>query len=344
VEIKTEPLLAHLAAKVEVHSPLSIELISGGRSNLTFAITDSTGQQWVLRKPPAGATEKNTHNVGREFRILAALHRAGVPVPEPIFFGDAGVLTETPAFVMSHVGGVTLDSPGNADRLDASAKQRLASQMIKELAALHRLDPGQIGLGELVRDKGLIERQLRRWGQQLDHYPKVTSGLIWDVAELLEAGIPVPQRTSIVHGDFKLGNLRVSDQGELLSILDWELALTGDPLMDLGWLLASWSLPGDPNTWIVAPPTQSPGFPDKEWLASEYGQVSGLDIRQLDYYVAFALWRWSCINEGHLARFSAGVMGQKTIDRDAVSEQIKWQLKEAARLLSGPSLNTARSV
>jgi aminoglycoside phosphotransferase (APT) family kinase protein len=318
----------------ELVAPFSAELISGGRSNLTYGLLDGGGRRYVLRRPPLGELAASAHDVAREWGIVSALSSTDVPVPRPVALCEDPALIGAPFFVMEFVAGETLEDPASAGRLTEAACADAASSLIAILARLHRHDVAALGLGALVRPGRLIERQLRRWGRQLDSYDALTSDLIRSVGADLERRIPPEQSVSLVHGDYKLNNLRIDEAGEVVAVLDWELAAVGDPLVDLGWLLASWGRPSDEGTWIVEPPSLAAGFPDREVLVERYAAESGMCLEQIEYYIAFAYWRWSCINEGIRARFERGAMGEKRIDLDRVKAQIQWQLEAAAELLA----------
>ncbi|HEY4098251.1 MAG TPA: phosphotransferase family protein [Baekduia sp.] len=333
--IATGALEAWMRHRVDVDAPLDLRVIAGGRSNLTYAITDGAGRRFILRRPPRGRLEGSAHDMGREFQIIEALGPTAVPVPAVVGYHGEADIAGAPFFVMEHVGGETIADPDVAGALSAAAKGRLARELAAVLATLHAVDPAVIGLGALRRPTGLIERQLRRWGGQIDGYDRVSSDLFRPVLAALANRVPEPQRVSLVHGDFKLGNLRVDADGRVVAVLDWELAAIGDPLVDLGWLLASWAQPDEPGVWIAPPPTAGGGFCSRAELLAAYAEHSELDLSQLHYYLAFAYWRWSCINEGVVARAEAGAGMATKVDAGAARAQIRWQLQAADDLLSG---------
>ncbi len=326
-----------LSERVEITAPVDVRLIASGHSNLTYLVTDRAGRRLVLRRPPRGPLVGTAHNMRREFRIIDALGSTEVPVPAVVGYGEEPEITAAPFFVMEYVGGSTISDRSAGAAMMAASKLRVAPEMTVSLARLHRLDPLELGLHDLRRDEGLVERQLRRWHRQPQEHAKLTSGPIGQLYETLAGNVPTPQRTCLVHGDFKIGNIRFRPDGTILAVLDWELAAVGDPLVDVGWLLASWAEPGQSADWIVEPPTLVPGFGSRAELLSTLKAESDLDLGGIDYYVAFAYWRWSCINEGILERFANGAMAGKQIDLDAVRGQIRWQLAAAASLLSGGS-------
>lgn len=316
-----------------VSAPVSSKLIAGGHSNLTYELRDAGDRRLVLRRPPLSLRSGGAHDMGREFKIIAALAGTAVPVPRPVAHCADESVIGAPFFVMEFVGGNTIADPPAAGELSDAARRRVGEAAVDALVELHRLDVTQIGLGDLIRPGSYFERQLRRWAGQLDTYPSLTTPLLRDVGRRLGERIPRQQRTSLVHGDYKMSNLRVDEHGEVVAVLDWELTAVGDPLADLGWLLASWPSPSDAGTWIVPPPSLAGGFLDASALAQRYGERSGLHLGELDYYVAFAQWRWSCINERHLARIHDGSMADASVDPADVRAQILFQAGEAAARL-----------
>lgn len=315
-------------------APATVSLIPGGRSNLTYLVTDAAGQRVILRRPPLGPLLRSAQDVTREWAMLRAFARTPVPTAQPLAHCADAAVIGAPFFVMGYVDGVTVADPATAAGLSPAARAALADSVTTVLAELHAQDPLAIGLGEFVRAGAYLERQLRRWSRQIKGQELVDASLIAEVRDRLAARMPAGGRTCVVHGDYKLANLRIGPDGGIRAVLDWELAALGDPLADLGWLLASWAQPGDGSAWIVPPPTSAGGFPDGGALAAAYAEKAGVDAGAIGYYVAFAYWRWSCINEGIRARFASGAMGDQPLDLSAVEAQIRWQLCRARELLS----------
>jgi aminoglycoside phosphotransferase (APT) family kinase protein len=314
--------------------PISLTLIASGRSNFTYEARNASGRRVAVRRPPMGAREFSAHDVEREGKILQALEAGPVPVPRVVAIGsesEAGV----PVLVMEFVGGETILDCAHGERLDGPARESVGPCLIEALAALHGLDVVATKLDGLRRPGGLVERQLRRWRSQLELADELTTAVLLEVHSELARRVPAPQGEALVHGDYKLANVRVDVYGALVAVLDWELAAIGDPLVDLGWLIASWAPPEDERAWITEPPTAAGGFASRQTLVDHYRAATGFDLDELDYYVAFANWRWCCINEGILRRINSGVMLGKAIDPDVVRAQILWQASEAFALLDG---------
>ncbi|KXF50702.1 hypothetical protein AXA44_18125 [Rhodococcus sp. SC4] len=327
--IRTEAVNRWLAENVEgVAEPVSFSLISGGRSNLTFRATDAAGTVRALRRPPTGGLLSTAHDMSREWRFITALWGTDVPVPEPVAYCTDTEITGCEFYVMNFVDGLVLAGEQDANRLSLAARTQAGTNLIDVLAALHRIEPEHVGLGDLVRGGNYVERQLRRWQIQLHQSGSPDLALLDEAHEILAAHIP-EQGFGIVHGDFRPGNLAFGDDGSVLAVFDWELATVGDPLADLGWLLASWGQPGDEVPPSLVGPSTAPGFPTRAELADRYAESSGRDVSRLPYYVAFARWRIACIAAGVQARYRSGAMGDDGYHAEERVEQLHQQVVTA---------------
>jgi aminoglycoside phosphotransferase (APT) family kinase protein len=212
---------------------------------------------------------------------------------------------------MEHVDGVVpRDEATVAASLDVAAREASASSLVDALVALHQVDPEAVGLGDLGRHHGYLERQLARWQRQLDQTRTRPLPALDEVHRRLAANLPTqagPAR--IVHGDFRLDNVVLSPAGQVLAVLDWELCTLGDPLADVGLLQVYWADPGDRTLPLGSAPTVMPGFPNRAAVAEAYATRSGRDLSQLDTYVAFASWKLAVILEGVVARHAGGAYG-----------------------------------
>jgi aminoglycoside phosphotransferase (APT) family kinase protein len=332
-ETQIDSWLARAAPAVA--RPVTAEVLSGGRSNLTFTLTDATGRQWVLRRPPLHVGIGTGHDVLREFQIIRALAGAtGVPVPTPVA-GSADLdVIGAPFYLMDYVDGIILADPDAARGLNPRARLDLSESVVATLATLHSVDIDAIGLTELRRPGDLVSRQLKQWLTQLAKHDGLVAEKLRAMGRTLASRVTPAQRTSLVHGDYKLGNMVATSIGGVAAVLDWELTSIGDPLIDIGWLIASWAPADDDRPWVAIPPTTAGGFAEPSRLGELYARHSGLDVGQLDFFVAFAYWRWSCINLVTLARFASGAMGSRTIDTTAMQGQIEWQVTAAERALA----------
>jgi aminoglycoside phosphotransferase (APT) family kinase protein len=292
--------------------PLRVAQLPGGRSNLTYRVDDAAGSSWVLRRPPLHGVLPSAHDMGREHRVIAAL--AGTPVPVPATFGlcQDPAVTGAPFYVMGHVDGIVpRDEATVAAGLDLPARGAAASSLVDALVALHQVDPDRVGLGQLGRHHGYLERQLARWQGQLEQTRTRPLPALDEVHRRLAANLPAqagPAR--IVHGDFRLDNVVLSPAGRVLAVLDWELCTLGDPLADVGLLQVYWADPGDRTLPLGSAPTVMPGFPRRAAVAEAYAARSGRDLSELDTYVAFASWKLAVILEGVVARHAGGAYGE----------------------------------
>jgi aminoglycoside phosphotransferase (APT) family kinase protein len=292
--------------------PLRFERLPGGRSNLTYRVRDAAGGDFVLRRPPLHGVLPSAHDMAREHRIIAALAGTQVPVPAALGLCEDPAVTGAPFYVMAYVDGtVPADEATVAAAFDEQARAAAADSLVDALVALHRVDPDAVGLGQLGRREGYLERQLRRWQRQLEQSRARELPVLDEVHRRLAAAIPAqvgPAR--VVHGDYRLDNTILSPAGRVLAVLDWELCTLGDPLADVGLLLVYWAEPGDSSLPLLTAPSRLPGFPPRATLIAAYAARSGRALGELDYYVAFACWKLAVILEGVHARYSAGAYGE----------------------------------
>ena len=310
--IRVEATTAWFVAKVPgARAPLSFQVIAGGRSNLTYLVRDSGGGSWVLRRPPLTGVLPSAHDMAREHRIISALRDTPVPVPEAIGLCDDSSVTGAPFYVMGYVDGIVpRDERTVAGTFDERQRATSARSLVEVLVALHGVDPVAVGLGDLGRREGYVERQLRRWTRQWEQSKTRELPAMEEAGRRLAAGVPAQQGSgTIVHGDYRLDNLILSPAGEVLAVLDWELCTLGDPLADVGLLMVYWSDPGDDVLPLDSTVTALPGFPRRAEVAEAYATASGRDLSQLDFYVAFGYWKLAAILEGVYARFAAGAYG-----------------------------------
>jgi aminoglycoside phosphotransferase (APT) family kinase protein len=313
-----------------VTSPLSFSLIAGGRSNFTYTVTDSAGQRFVLRRPPLGPLLPSAHDMGREHRIMTALQDSPVPVPPVVGLCTDEAVTGAPFYVMWFVDGVILRDQPTAEAVPEPIRVAAADSLVDVLADLHGLEPSAVGLGELGKQEGYVERLLRRWRGQWEKSKTRNLPIVDEVAERLAAGIPTAGPARIVHGDYRLDNVIVSpEDGSVQAVLDWELCTLGDPLADVGMLLVYWTEPGDEFSALTWAPTLAAGFPDRKEVAARYAAASGRDLSEIDYYVALGYWKIAVILEGVYARYRSGAYGE-TDDSWREFEQSVPQLAEAA--------------
>lgn len=290
--------------------PYEFELIVGGRSNLTFLVTDASGRQFVLRRPPTGHVLATAHNMEREHRIISAVGRTDVPVPGTLGLCTDEAVNGAPFYVMDYIAGEVLDSPEKADLVPFDLRRQTSEHLVDVLATLHDADVDEIGLGDLARREGYVERQIKRWSTQWANSKTREIPAIEEVARHLAANVPVQQGVAIAHGDYRFGNCIVDvSHGRVSAVLDWELCTLGDPLADLGYLGVYWV--GADGEGRHNDPTSAPGFLSYAEVVARYADRTGRDVSDIDYYVAFSSWRLAVISEGVYARYLHGAMGDQ---------------------------------
>lgn len=304
-----EPLLRRLLTGAEA-GPLRLERIGGGQSNPTFFLGfGEAPARWVLRKPPAATgLSPGAHAVDREVRVLRALEGSTVPVPRVLHFeADAG-LVGTPFYVMERLHGRILPwlrSPGPTP----DERREMVLQMADALGALHALDWGALGLADYGRAGAYFPRQLER----LDRQWQALAGTVADdagtVLRWLGAHLPVESPTTLIHGDFRLGNLIFQpDSPRIAGVLDWELSTLGDPLSDLAYVLLAWHLPPGVFDGVCGPDRATLGIPDEAEVRARYYAAAPPGTPPLaPFHLVFTLFRGAVMARGIVARAEAGL-------------------------------------
>jgi len=302
-----DKLGAWLARQGLAAGPLTITPIGEGHSNLTYLVSDGAGRL-VLRRPPPPPIPPGANDVLRETRFLLAAAGTGVPVPEVLVVAEAGEVMDVPCYAMAHLEGdvCTTDLPGAIDT--PAEHRRIAHALVDVLAALQAIDWQAAGLGDIARPDGFLERQLERLPRLIaDEDGKVPAGF-GTLGDDLAATRPVSGPPAIVHGDLRLGNVMLSRTApaRILGVLDWELAGIGDPLTDLGYLLAAYAVPGEaPHALTeMSAATLGPGFPTRAELAARYAAATGRDVSRIGWYQAFALWKLAVLFEYSHRRYA----------------------------------------
>ncbi|MEU5211393.1 phosphotransferase family protein [Streptomyces sp. NPDC020742] len=287
-----------------VGGPLRAQLIEGGRSNLTYRITDGAGS-WVVRRPPLGHVLATAHDMRREHRVISALHRTPVPVPEALLLCADEAVLGAPFYVMELVEGTPYRTAAQLAPLGPKRTRAVVLSLVDTLVELHAVDPEAVGLGDFGRPDGFLERQLRRWGKQLEASKNRELPGIDELHRALGGALPASPAPAVVHGDYRLDNVLIGADDTLRAVLDWEMSTLGDPLTDLG-LLAMYStdldLPGSP----VSTTSGAPGHPSPAELIERYAARSGRDTSAIAWYTAFAWFKLAVILEGIHYRYTLG--------------------------------------
>jgi len=296
-------------AGVDLDGALSAELIAGGRSNLTFCLTDGT-RRWVLRTPPRTGRTPSAHDIAREHRVTTALAGTGVPVAEAIALCADESLIGGPFTIAAFVDGRSIQTQRQLAEVSDPALTDVARSLIEVLAALHRVDYTHVGLEDFGRPDGYAQRQLGRWTAQWDIVGDSRLGkLAAAVRSRLAEMVPEQRSTSIVHGDFRIDNtlvdLRSPTGPHLTAVVDWELSTIGDPVADVammcGYRSKSFDLVvGEPSAWT------SDRLPNVDRLAAAYEAAGGVPLADWDFHCALAYFKIAVIAAGIAHRNRAG--------------------------------------
>lgn len=324
-----------IGGQTELKPPLLFERVGNGQSNLTYRVQDASGRVAVLRRPPLGAVLESAHDMEREYQILLGLGLAGVPVPRVIALCTDPDVTGAKFYLMDYVGGPILATEADALALGFGARRRAGLDMGAALARLQEVDLPAVGLGHLVRNTPLAARQLRRWRSQWHASKTRALPLVDELADRLEAAMPPEHRRVLVHGDYRLDNLILRQDGSVASILDWELCTTGHPLADLGLAMAYWYEAQYVDGLFGQAVTSLPGFVAPEEVVRNYAEASGEPVDNVGYFTAFAYWKIAIIAEGvHRRWLTNPANGSKTVSRvGAAVPRLVARADEEARLL-----------
>lgn len=323
-----------LDALPHLRAPLDFARLPGGRSNLTYRVTDASGTAVVLRRPPLGPVPRTAHDVLREARLLDAVAGA-VPVPAVLARCEDESVTGAPFVVVEHLSGPVLRAPEDARALPGPRRAVVGPSLVEAMAGLHSVDPHRLGMGSLADRRDYVQRQLRRWD---DNWRRTRTRDLPDLARAhgwLAEHAPEQRRTAIVHGDFRVDNCILDDTGAVRGILDWELSTIGDPLADLGQFLVYWAEPEDEFTALHSPPTRVPGFAGRAELTEAYVAATGVSPEEIGYFVAFNWWKTACIVEDVHTRMLRGAMGRTDRTPESFGEQARGLAAQALARTAG---------
>jgi aminoglycoside phosphotransferase (APT) family kinase protein len=321
----------------DVKAPLEFTLIAGGRSNLTFRVTDAADHEWALRRPPVSHVLPTAHDMAREYRVITALGPTTVPVPITVGLCTDPDVNEQPFYVMEFVHGHILRGAAAMQSMDRAAVGAIGDSISDTLAALHAVDVEAVGLSDLARHEGYIERQIRRWSTQFhdmivngDDY----DGVVERVGAQLKESIPEQKGVSIVHGDYRLDNTVIGDDGTVRAILDWEICTLGDPMADVGVLMCYWNDGPEESTIPGPAATSVTGMATKAQVLARYAETSGRDVSEVAFYTAFGYWKLACILQGVYCRYLNGAGAGDSAPVDMYPAQIRRLAQTAATTLA----------
>lgn len=294
----------------DAHGPLAIRQFPSGHSNLTYSV-QLGDKEMVLRRPPFGSKVKSAHDMGREYHVLSKLHSA-YPAPTPLLHCTDESVIGAPFYVMERVRGVILrkNLPEGME-LPAQTAHRLSEAFIDNLAALHALDYNALGLGDLGKPAGYLQRQVKGWieryhGSKTEELPEIEKISSW-----LNEHMPAQSEGTLIHNDYKYDNMVLGEEDitRIKAVLDWEMCTLGDPLTDLGTALAYWVNADDPPHMQAVRwgPTSIPGTLTRQQLAERYADKTGRSLEKIVFYYVFALFKVAVIIQQIYYRFHHGL-------------------------------------
>ena len=291
----------------EIDGELSGRVIAGGKSNLTYEVCDGRSW-WIVRRPPLGHVQATAHDMGREYTAMTALRDTDVPVPRTYAqCTDPGIIG-APFYVMERVDGTAYRSAAQLEELGPERTAHIAGQMVDVLARLHAVDPAEVGLGEFGRPAGFLERQVRRWGKQLDGSKTTDRPDADELHRQLTARVPADDDrwAGIVHGDYRLDNLLTGADDQIKAVVDWEMATLGDVRTDLALLLVYDQIAAIAGGALVADVSRAPGYPSPEQHLVRYAEARGRDLGDMGFHLGLAYFKLAVILEGIHYRYLQG--------------------------------------
>jgi aminoglycoside phosphotransferase (APT) family kinase protein len=306
--ITYQTLIPWFSEHVEPVKSLTATVVGHGRSNITYRLDAEDGRSWVLRRPPLSHVQKTAHDMAREFKVISALHPTGFPTPKTYALCDDESVLGAQFYIMEYVDGIiAVDAADTAKRFDEKKRYEIGIELVDVLARLHAFKPDEIGLGDFGKPQGYLERQVRRFSEQLESIRYRETPELDELARRLKGAIPPERTAGIVHGDYRLDNAIINDEGHIIAVLDWEMCTLGDSLADLGLLRMYWGRATSSQMMIGSTSVMSlPGFPTWEEAAARYEEKSGVSLSGLDFYTVLAFFKLGVILENMYKRFLGG--------------------------------------
>ncbi len=309
-ELDTEALRAYLQGKLKgSEAPLTIEQFAGGHANLTYLLHFGE-YEYVLRRPPKGDIAATAHDMGREFKVLSVLYKVFPPAPRALLFCNDSSVIGAPFFIMERKRGTVVRQvipPAFGGGNDPEVNRRISEVLIDTLVQLHAADYRSVGLADLGRPQGYMERQVRGWTERYERAKTKEIDVVKELTEWLKQKLPVSPPATLVHNDWRLDNIMLDahDPGRVVAVFDWDMCTIGDPLADLGCLLSLWFEQGE-SIGLGVMPTQTPGFLTRAEAVQRYAFKSGRDVHNIAYYHTFGLFKMAVIVQQIFYRFHKG--------------------------------------
>ncbi|MDH2416124.1 phosphotransferase family protein [Nocardioides sp. CER19] len=301
--------IAEAAPNLASERPLEASLVAGGRSNLTYSVTDGS-RHWILRRPPLGHVLATAHDMGREYRVLSALQDTAVPVPQTYALCTDTAVLGAPFYLMEQVAGTPYRTRDELATLGADRTRRITERLVDTLAALHAVDPAAVGLSDFGKTDGFLARQVGRWKKQLDASYTRDLPAADELHQKLLGAVPSESATGIVHGDYRLDNILVDEGDRVTAVLDWEMATLGDPLTDLALMITYHRLDLMLDNGATSA-ASSPGFLNEAEVIARYGRGSERDLSRFGFYLGLAAFKLATILEGiHFRHLQGKTVGE----------------------------------
>ena len=300
----SEKLKKYISSVVDISEDFNFEQFKVGRSNITFKIFDNANS-FVLRRPPFGLKLESAHNMGREYKILKVLSENGLRVPKPMYLYNKKELSVDDFYIMEFIEGETIANNQIAHEFNEIQKNTITESFIKALSEIHNFDVISSELNDLGKHEDYVERQINRWNKQFQSQKVREIKELESATKLLLDNIPSQQTFGIFHSDYRLDNVRVKDN-QVAAVLDWELCTLGDPLADMGTVIASWNTKQEKDSPFIYSPTLSGGFPTRKDVIELYLNNSDLDLSDIEFYARLSFWKHARIMEGDYIRYLIG--------------------------------------
>lgn len=314
--IDPERVGAHLEGKLpDARGTPEIQQFEGGKANLTYLLRfpreNGEFREYVLRRPPLGPVAPKSHDMGREYKVLSRLNPKYPLAPLAYYFCEEKDVVGAPFLVMERRRGIVIRSELPARfQGQPDLNRRIGEMLVDALADLHTVEPAAVSLNDLGRPEGFMERQIKGWAGRWEAAKTEEVPEFYRLREWLEGHIPTPPRVSLVHNDFKLDNVMVDggDPAKAVAVFDWDMCTLGDPLADLGTLLGYWTEPGDSELRkaFAVMPTEQEGFPSRREVVERYAARTGMDLRHIEFYHLFAIWKTAVVIQQIYVRWHRG--------------------------------------
>lgn len=308
----------------------------GGKANLTYLLTFPNGEELVLRRPPLGPVAESSHDMAREYQVLSRLWRVFDRAPRALSFCDDTSVIGSPFFLMERRRGIVVrgsvpDIFGGGD--DPEANRKLSEVVTDTLALFHSVDPAECGLETLGHPDGFLRRQVEGWTRRWEAAKHDDNPLADELGSWLSTHLPESPNPTLLHNDWRLDNMAVAetDPGVCTAVYDWDMATRGDPLADLGTLMASWFDPGEALRGIGMMPTTAPGWIPRKEAVNRYGARSGRDLSDVDWYLVFGSWKLAVILQQIYIRWRRGQTQDERFANLDEGARLLFELAQARR-------------